>query len=110
MTGMLASVNSLIEARLVLQVGVDIIDLKQPDQGALGALALVDVKEIVAEVNSRCPVSATIGDLPLQAQAVYNATKAMAETGVDYVKIGFFPGGDWQTTLDKLSRLAVNFK
>ena len=110
MTGMLASVNSLIEARLVLQVGVDIIDLKQPDQGALGALALVDVKEIVAEVNSRCPVSATIGDLPLQAQAVYNATKAMAETGVDYVKIGFFPGGDLQATLDKLSILALNYK
>ena len=107
MTGMLASVNSIVEARLVLQVGVDIIDLKQPEQGALGALSLTDVKAIVADVNGRCPVSATIGDLPMQAELVYNAVKAMAETGVDYVKIGFFPEGDWQGTLDKLSNLTA---
>ncbi|MDD5632650.1 MAG: (5-formylfuran-3-yl)methyl phosphate synthase, partial [Methylococcales bacterium] len=31
--------------------------------------------------------------------------KAMAETGVDYIKIGFFPGDDWQGTLNKLSVL-----
>ena len=111
MTGMLASVNSLAEARLVLQAGVDIIDLKQPEQGALGALALADVKAIVAEVNGRCPVSATIGDLPMHAGLVYNAVKAMAETGVDYVKIGFFPDGDWQDTVDKLSDLtALNYR
>ena len=103
MTGMLASVNSLAEARLVLQAGVDIIDLKQPEQGALGALALADVRAIVQEVNGRCPISATVGDLPMQPELVYNAVKAMADTGVDYVKIGFFPGGDWQATLDKLS-------
>ncbi len=105
MTGMLASVNSLAEARLVLQAGVDIIDLKQPEQGALGALALADVRAIVQEVIGRCPVSATVGDLPMQPELVYNAVKAMADTGVDYVKIGFFPGGDWQSTLDKLSGL-----
>ena len=103
MTGMLASVNSLAEARLVLQAGVDIIDLKQPEQGALGALALADVRAIVQEVNGRCPISATVGDLPMQPELVYNAVKVMADTGVDYVKIGFFPGGDWQGTIDKLS-------
>ena len=111
MIGMLASVNSLTEARLVLQAGVDIIDLKQPEKGALGALALADVKKIVADVNGRCLVSATIGDLPMQAGMVYDAVKAMAETGVDYVKIGFFPGGDWQATLDELSTLtALNYQ
>ncbi|MGZ8193906.1 MAG: (5-formylfuran-3-yl)methyl phosphate synthase, partial [Methylobacter sp.] len=38
MTGMLASVNSVAEALLVLGANVDIIDLKQPAFGALGAL------------------------------------------------------------------------
>ena len=38
MTGMLASVNSVAESLLVLSAGVDIIDLKQPALGALGAL------------------------------------------------------------------------
>ena len=105
MTGMLASVNSLTEALLVLNAEVDIIDLKQPEQGALGALEVSDVKKIVAEIAGRCPVSATIGDLPMQPELVFNAVKAMSETGVDYIKIGFFPGDDWQGTVNKLAEL-----
>ncbi len=102
MTGMLASVNSVEEALLVLSADVDIIDLKQPALGALGALETGLVKKIVAEIDGRCPVSATIGDLPMQPDTVFNAVKAMAETGVDYIKIGFFPDGDWQGTVEKL--------
>ena len=105
MTGMLASVNSLAEALLVLSADVDIIDLKQPALGALGALDIATVKQIVAGIDGRCPVSATIGDLPMQPDPVFNAVKAMAETGVDYIKIGFFPGDDWQGTVKKLSAL-----
>lgn len=105
MTGMLASVNSVAEALLVLDAGVDIIDLKQPALGALGALDIATVKRIVAEINGRCPISATIGDLPMQPDPVFNAVQAMAGTGVDYIKIGFFPGGDWQGTIKKLSAL-----
>ena len=105
MTGMLASVNSVEEAALVLSANVDIIDLKQPALGALGALEIDLVKKIVAEIAGRRPVSATIGDLPMQPEIVYHAVKAMAETGVDYIKIGFFPDGDWQGTVEKLSAL-----
>ena len=105
MTGMLASVNSLEEALLVLSADVDIIDLKQPALGALGALDLAAVKHIVTRIDGRCPVSATIGDLPMQPDPVFNAVKSMAETGVDYIKIGFFPGDDWPGTVHKLSAL-----
>jgi uncharacterized protein (UPF0264 family) len=103
MTGMLASVNSVDEALQALSANVDIIDLKQPALGALGALETDLVKAIVNEINGRCPISATIGDLPMQPELVYRAVQAMAETGVDYVKIGFFPGGDWQGTVEKLA-------
>lgn len=106
MTGMLASVNSLAEALLVLSAEVDIIDLKQPALGALGALDIDTVKQIVEGIGGRCPVSATIGDLPMQPDPVFKAVKAMAETGVDYIKIGFFPGDDWQGTIKNLSSLA----
>ena len=105
MTGLLASVSSIAEALLVLSADVDIIDLKQPALGALGALDIAAVKQIVTEIDGRCPVSATIGDLPVQPDPVFNAVKAMAQTGVDYIKIGFFPGGDWQRTVKKLSAL-----
>ncbi len=106
MTGMLASVNSVEEAALVLSANVDIIDLKQPALGALGALETGLVKKIVAEIDGRCPVSATVGDLPMQPEIVFNAVKAMAETGVDYIKIGFFPDGEWLGTIEKLASLA----
>jgi uncharacterized protein (UPF0264 family) len=105
MTGMLASVNSVAEALLVLSAGVDIIDLKQPALGALGALEITAVKQIVDGIAGRCPISATIGDLPMQSEPVFNAIKAMAETGVDYIKIGFFPGDDWPGTINKLVEL-----
>ena len=105
MTGMLASVSSEAEALLVLGSNVDIIDLKQPARGALGALDTDSVKKIVARIDGRKPVSATIGDLPMQADLVFNAVSTMAETGVDYIKIGFFPGGDWTGTIEKLSVL-----
>jgi uncharacterized protein (UPF0264 family) len=106
MTGMLASVNSVAEALLALSANVDIIDLKQPASGALGALDIDLVKQIVAGIDGRCPVSATIGDLPMQPDLVFNAVKTMAETGVDYIKIGFFPDGDWLGTVNKLSALS----
>ncbi|MDD1615633.1 MAG: Response regulator receiver protein [Methylococcaceae bacterium NSP1-2] len=105
MIGMLASVNSVAEALLVLNAQVDIIDLKQPERGALGALEIDLVKQIVTEIAGRCPVSATVGDLPMQPELVFNAVKAMANTGVDYVKIGFFPEGDWLATVEKLAEL-----
>jgi len=105
MTGTLASVNSLAEAKLILTTAVDIIDLKQPELGALGALPTETVKSIVNEVKLQKLVSATVGDLPMQANIVFDAVKAMSETGVDYIKIGFFPGGDWQATTSKLAEL-----
>ena len=105
MTGLLASVNSIDEALLVLAAGVDIIDLKQPAQGALGALDTKQVRQIVTKISGRSPVSATIGDLPMQPDSVFNAVKNMATTSVDYIKIGFFPGGDWPGTITRLSQL-----
>lgn len=108
MTKMLASVNSVAEALLVLNAQVDIIDLKQPARGALGALDTDLVMEIVAKIAGRCPVSATIGDLPMQPELIFNAVNEMAQTGVDYIKIGFFPDGNSYSSIvvKKLVKLA----
>ena len=105
MTGMLASVMNKEEALAVLKVGVDIIDLKQPSKGALGALEITEVAEIVRAIKGQTRISATIGDLPMEPERVFNAIKKMAKTQVDYIKIGIFPNGDRQATLHKLSEL-----
>jgi uncharacterized protein (UPF0264 family) len=106
MTAMLASINSLEEAKFALAADVDWIDLKEPGGGALGALNPETIIEIVRFCRGRKPVSATIGDLPMKPQRISEAVMALSKTGVDAVKIGFFPGGDWAGVLQRLSTLS----
>jgi uncharacterized protein (UPF0264 family) len=91
MTRLLASVRTAPEARLALAAGADFIDAKEAASGALGALPEAVVREIVAAVAGRRPVSATVGDLPMDVDRVIAAVRGTATTGVDIVKVGFFP-------------------
>ena len=106
MSGLLASVRNLQEAQYILAAGVDIIDLKAPAAGALGALPVTQVEHICQSLQGQKPISATVGDLILEPERVLTAVLQMQATGVDYVKIGFFPGGDWPGTLKALQLAA----
>ena len=106
MTRMLASVISLAEARLAVEGGADIVDLKNPSAGALGALPLETVAEVVRQMDGRCPTSATVGDLPMRPTVVADAVAAMGETGVDFVKVGLFDGPDRRGSIRALKPLA----
>lgn len=90
MTKLLASVTDVGEAMLALESGADIIDLKNPAQGALGALPLDTIRQAVRAVDGRRPVSATIGDLPMRPDLLVDRVRATLATGVDIVKVGFF--------------------
>ena len=90
MTGMLASVTSVEEANLVLNGRVDIIDLKDPSMGALGALDTKVVAEIVASIDGAVLTSATVGDIEPDDPSLKNKITGMANTGVDFVKVGLF--------------------
>lgn len=87
---MLASVRNLQEANIVYHGGADIIDLKEPMHGALGAVPLNVIQYVVDELWEKCVISATIGDLPADAAAIEDKVMQTAETGVDYVKVGMF--------------------
>ncbi|MCG8324049.1 MAG: (5-formylfuran-3-yl)methyl phosphate synthase [Thiotrichales bacterium] len=87
---MLASVTSRNEAQCALQAGVDIIDLKDPSRGALGAVGFSTARDIVEYIEGRCLVSATAGDLPMQSAVIEDAVCSMSATGVDFVKLGVF--------------------
>ncbi|MCX4188315.1 (5-formylfuran-3-yl)methyl phosphate synthase [Methylophaga sp. OBS4] len=90
MTKWLASVQSLDEAQALEFCLPDILDMKNPAQGALGALSAEEVKTVVEWVDDRCLTSATVGDLPMTATVIAPALNLMAATGVDYVKVGLF--------------------
>lgn len=106
MTRLLASVSCLAEVREILATGADLIDLKNPAEGALGALKINDIQTIVNFVGGQRPVSATIGDLPLFPEQVFPAVLATAATGVDFVKIGFFSEGEPLETVNALEDIA----
>ena len=94
-TRLLASVASPDEAEIAARHGVDIVDLKDPANGILGAVAMPTIRRIIARQRQQDPdrhqlISATIGDLPLQSQVVADAIETTAATGVDIVKIGWF--------------------
>ena len=91
MTLMLASVTNPAEAEAVWAGGADIIDLKDPAKGALGALDADVAAGIVRSVGKRKPVSAAAGSSLGAPWAVVDAVAAIAATGVDYVKVGFSP-------------------
>jgi len=105
MSRVLASVRNRDEARRVLAAGVDIIDLKEPDDGALGAVPVAVMRAVVAEVAGRVPVSATIGDITAVDDAIAAVTRTAA-SGVDIVKIGFFPGLEPRELIPRLAPLA----
>ena len=90
MSRMLASVSNVNEAKIVFSAGADIIDIKDPAKGALGAVEYDMATAIVNHIAGRCSISATIGDLPMHAKNIDKAISAMIVTGVDIVKVGIF--------------------
>jgi len=105
MTQLLISVTSVEEAQLALENGADIIDLKDPHSGALGALPLPLIKSIVHYIhtsNHSKPISATIGDIPMQSDLILEQVKLLASAKVDFIKIGFFEAGNYQACLAPL--------
>ena len=87
---MLASVRSAEEALFAAQAGADLIDAKEPYDGTLGAVSPETLRAIVAAVGGRRPVSATVGDLPLDVDPLRRAARLNADCGANFVKIGIF--------------------
>ena len=104
----LASVTSAEEAGLALAGGADLIDCKYPSAGALGALPCAIVRDVAARIAGRALVSATVGDLPPEPGVLVEAVSAMAATGVDIVKIGFFGDDDARPAIAALGRMTLS--
>lgn len=104
MTGFLASVQNALEAAIVLDGGASIVDAKHPGQGALGALPMHTIEDIVKTIQGRVPVSATVGDLGLDDPRLITRIIDMEEAQVDYIKIGLFKPHEAQW-LDALAAL-----
>jgi uncharacterized protein (UPF0264 family) len=87
MTQLLISVKNIEEALIALEAKVDIIDLKDPNLGALGALDLLTTGEIVRQVYGHSLISATVGELHASIDELVADIQLRANAGVDIIKI-----------------------
>lgn len=114
MTGFLASVSDLAEMDVARSGGADIVDLKDPSRGALGAWTPDALHAAVARwsawTGERPQLSATIGDQPMRPESVCAAAEAVAATGVPLVKLGVFGDGDARACFEALAPLASRTK
>jgi uncharacterized protein (UPF0264 family) len=79
---------NLDEARAALSGGADIIDVKNPKEGSLGANFPWAIKAVAELAAGKVPVSATIGDLEFKPGTASLAALGAAMVGADYVKAG----------------------
>lgn len=63
MTRLLVSVRNAEEAAIAADAGVDLIDVKEPSRGSLGAADRHTLEQVLARVAGRRPVSAALGEL-----------------------------------------------
>ena len=103
---LLVSVRDAREAEAAIGAGADLVDLKDPGAGSLGALAPAAIRAILEVVAGRRPVSAVTGDLAPEPARLRAAAGRIAATGVDFVKVGLWPG---PRRAEAVSRLGAEF-
>jgi uncharacterized protein (UPF0264 family) len=85
---LLISVATSQEVTAAVQGGADIIDVKNPLEGALGASFPPIIREVRQQTPSHLPVSATLGDVPYLPGTISLAALGAAICGAQYVKVG----------------------
>jgi uncharacterized protein (UPF0264 family) len=60
---LLISVRNALEAKTALENGAGLIDVKEPENGALGKASAQAIGEVVAAMAGRAPVSAALGEM-----------------------------------------------
>ena len=83
MTRLLVSVRNAAEAQIALDAGVDLIDVKEPHHGSLGAADAQVISEVLKTVAGRVPVSVALGEL-----SEPSTREGSILTGAAYAKIG----------------------
>ena len=87
---LLVSVVDVAEARVAAAAGADIVDVKNPEEGSLGAPAPAVIAGVRAAVPAELPVSAAIGDMPNLPGTAALAALGATRSGATFVKVGLW--------------------
>lgn len=101
---LLVSPINVEEANICKLGGADIIDVKNPKEGSLGANFPWMIKA-VKQAAGHTPVSATIGDFNYKPGTASLAALGAAVSGADYVKVGLYDIHTNEQALDMLTKI-----
>lgn len=107
---LLVSPINIDEALAAVNGGADIIDVKNPKEGSLGANFPWVIKAIKDAVDSKSPVSATIGDMNYKPGTASLAALGAAVAGAEYVKVGLFDIQTREQALDMAEHVVRSVK
>jgi uncharacterized protein (UPF0264 family) len=85
---LMISVISTAEAREAMLGGAEILDVKNPSEGSLGAQSPRVIREVKKVSSGSVAISAAIGDMPNLPGTAALAALGAATCGADYVKVG----------------------
>ena len=90
MTNILTSIKNIQEARLIRDMSIGIVDLKNVDDGALGFVGVEEAEKIFNLLKAKT-LSITMGDYvnPAEKKCIKN-TLLMNKIGFDFIKLGLF--------------------
>ena len=102
----LISPVSLEEATSIADAGVDIIDIKNVDEGSLGAQFPWITAEVVTFISRYGAIaSATLGDLSYKPGTAALAALGAAHCGVGYIKAGLYGLNTYAQALDMMDAI-----
>ncbi len=106
---LLVSPVSVEEAKIAKLGGADIIDVKNPSEGSLGANFPWVIKAVKKAVGN-VPVSATIGDFNYKPGTASLAALGAASAGAEYIKVGLYDIHTKEEAMDMLVNIVRSVK
>ena len=104
---LLVSPKDVEEAKAVIRGNADIVDVKNPKEGSLGAnfpWVIASIRELIEEEKGNgVKMSAAIGDFDYKPGTASLAALGAASVGADYIKVGLYGVKTKQEAIDLLS-------
>jgi hypothetical protein len=98
------------EAIESIKGGADIVDVKNPKEGSLGANFPWVIKDIRSITPNDKLVSATLGDVPYKPGTVSLAAMGAQTSGADYIKVGLYGTKNYEEACEVMTNVVKTIK
>jgi len=98
------------EALESIEGGADIVDVKNPKEGSLGANFPWVIKNIREITPAGMHVSATLGDVPYKPGTVSLAAAGAVVSGANYIKVGLYGTKNYDEALEVMENVVKSVR